>query len=201
MFGQKKQLITETTEDQPVVLLLIEKENAFTRQLAEFFNNNNLKTEILFLSSFIDAKQALAQYQNIKKKEVYKLVVVTGFESNFAEKPDLFLQVVQTLEQSFVQEGGILPSCFLLNYSNAISSIDLKLDNYELFWSRQNSFLNGALKLFPLAQFCLLEDYVDLEFDFNLKFNLCFAFFKQHLLLDNQEEFYWQSKEVFFCPF
>lgn len=201
MFGQKKQLITEVSEVQPTVLLLVEEENAFTRQLIAFFENNNLSVKLLFSKSFIESKQALAEYQTIKQAAVYKLLVVTGFKHDFAENPDFLLRVAQAIEESFVQEGRILSTSFLINYSSLISAIDLELDSFKLFWTRQNSFLNKALKSFPLAQFCLLEDYVDLEFDFSPKFNLYFSFFKQRLLLNSQGQCYWQSKEGFFNHF
>lgn len=201
MFGQKKQLITEVSEVQPTVLLLVEEENAFTRQLISFFESNNLNVQLLLSKSFIEPKQALVEYQAIKQVVVYKLLVVAGFKHDFAENPDFLLRVAQAIEESFVQEGRALSSSFLINYSSPIDAIDLGLDSFQLFWTRQNSFLNQALKSFPLAQFCLLEDYVDLEFDFSLKFNLYFSLFKQHLLLDGQGQCYWQSKEGFFKHF
>ena len=194
MFGQKKQLITEVSEVQPTVLLLVEEENAFTRQLISFFESNNLNVQLLLSKSFIEPKQALVEYQAIKQVVVYKLLVVAGFKHDFAENPDFLLRVAQAIEESFVQEGRALSSSFLINYSSPIDAIDLGLDSFQLFWTRQNSFLNQALKSFPLAQFCLLEDYVDLEFDFSLKFNLYFSLFKKHLLLEGQGQCYWQRK-------
>ncbi len=201
MFGQKKQLITEVSEVQPTVLLLVEEENAFTRQLITFFENNNLNVKLLFAKSFLEPEQALAEYQAIRQIAVYKLLVVTGFKPNFAENPDFLLRVVQAIEESFVQESQALPTSFLINYSSPIDAIDLRLDSFKLFWTRQNSFLNKALKSFPLAQFCLLEDYVDLEFDFSPKFNLYFSLFDQHLLLNSQDQCCWQSKEGFLKHF
>ncbi|NLG06776.1 MAG: DUF4012 domain-containing protein [Candidatus Pacebacteria bacterium] len=201
MFGQKKQLTTEVSEVQPTVLLLLEEENAFTRQLIGFFENNNLGVKLLFSKSFLEPEQALAEYQAIRQVAAYKLLVVTGFKPNFAENPDFLLRVAQAIEESFVQEGQVLPTSFLINYSSPTNVIDLGLDSFKLFWTRQNSFLNEALKSFPLAQFCLLEDYVDLDFDFSLKFNLYFSLFEQHLLLNSQGRCYWQSKDGFFKHF
>jgi len=201
MLGKKQYIASELIEEQTVVFLLIEEENYFTRQLITFFQNCGLDARPLLLNSFIDSTQALKQYQTIKKTEVYKLLVVGGFKHNFIEKPDFLLQVLRALERAFVEEGRVLPIFFLLNYSSSLSSINFKLNNYETFWSRQNLFLNRILKNFPLAQLCLLEDYIDLGLDFSLKFNLFFSLFKEQLLLDDQNDCFWQTKEGFFQNF
>lgn len=201
MLGQKKYLTTELTAKQPVILLLVERENSFIKQIKGFFLNSGLDTKIILLSAFKDQDQALKQYQALKKNEIYKVLVVGGFQYNFVEKPEFFLQVLQALERGFVEEGRLLPVFFLLNYSTPLNPIDLKLNNYQTFWSRQNHFLNESLKKFPLAQFCLLEDYIDSEFDFSLKFNLFFSLFKQKLLFDDSGKCYWQTQKGFISNF
>ncbi len=201
MLGKKKYLASELIEEQAVVFLLIEEENIFTQQLVAFFQDCGLEARPLLLNSFIDANQALKQYQLVKEVEVYRFLVVGGFKDNFLEKPEFLIQVLRALERAFVEEGRVLPLSFLLNYSSSLSPINIELSNYQLFWSRQKLFLNSVLKNFPLAQICLLEDYLDLEFDFNLKFNLFFSLFKEHLLIDAQTDCFWQSRAVFLANF
>lgn len=201
MFGQKKYLATELTAKQPVILLLVEQENPFVKRLGEFFANSGLDVRVVLLSAFKDQGQALKQYQTLQKNEIYKVLVVGGFQNNFIEKSEFFLQVLQALERGFVEEGRLFPVFFLLNYSTPVKPIDLKLNNYQAFWSRQDQFLNASLKKFPLAQFCLIEDYIDPGFDFSLKFNLIFSLFKQQLLFDDLGECYWQTQEGFFSNF
>jgi hypothetical protein len=201
MLGQKKYLASELIEEQTTVFLLIEEENIFTKQLLVFFKNCGLEAQPLLLSSFANPNQALKQYQLIKEVEVYKFLVVCGFKYNFFAQPEFLIQVLSALERAFVEEGRVLPIGFLLNYSSALSPINIKLNNYDLFWSRQKGFLNSVLKNFPLAQVCLFEDYLDLEFDFNLKFNLFFSLFKERLLLDVQTACFWQSQEGFWPNF
>lgn len=201
MLGQKKYLASELIEEQTTVFLLIEEENIFTKQLLVFFKNCGLEAQPLLLSSFANPNQALKQYQLIKEVEVYKFLVVGGFKYNFFAQPEFLIQVLSALERAFVEEGRVLPIGFLLNYSSALSPINIKLNNYDLFWSRQKGFLNSVLKNFPLAQVCLFEDYLDLEFDFNLKFNLFFSLFKERLLLDVQTACFWQSQEGFWPNF
>jgi hypothetical protein len=201
MLGEKQYLASELIEEQAVVFLLVEEENFFTRQLVTFFQDCGLDVQPLLLSAFADAKQAQKQYQKIKKTEIYKLVFVGGFKDNFLDKPDFVLQVVQALEKTFAEETRVLPILFLLNYSSPVFPVNFKLNHYETFWSRQNLFINRILKKFSTAQFCLLEDYIDLEFDLSLKFNLSFSLFKQQLLVDNQGDCFWQSQEGLFQTF
>lgn len=201
MLGKKQYLSSELIEEKAVVFFLIEEENFFTRQLFSFFQNSGMDVRILLLNSFADPAEALKQYQVIKKTEVYKLVVVAGFKHNFLEKADFLLEILQALERAFVEEGRILPVFFLLNYSNSLSPINFQLSDYKEFWSRQRLFLNTILKKFPLAQICLLEDFIDLEFNLSLKFNLFFSLFREQLLIDDQGECFWQTKEDFFENF
>lgn len=201
MIGQKQHLTSELVEDRPVVFLLVEEKNPFTDSLISFFNYCSLDARLLLLDSFVDPAQALKQYQAIKKVEVYKLLVVGGFKKTYVKNPDFLLQVLRAFERAFAEDGRLISIFFLLNYSSPISPMDFELLNFKTFWFRQESFLNQALKAFPLAQFCLVEDLLDLDFDFNLKFNLFFSPFKKQLLLDSQSNCYWQTQDGFLRNF
>jgi hypothetical protein len=201
MLGKKKYLASELTEDLPVIFLLIEEDNSFSKDLAIFFQNCGFETKTLLLSSFANPDLAAAQLNKIKQAEVYKFLVIGGFKASFIDEPETLLRTLKLLEKSFVDGGRVLPIFFLLNYSNPLSPINFQLSNYELFWSREKLFINRVLKTFPLASLCLIEDYIDVKFDLNLKFSLFFALFEERLLLDNQDFCYWQDKQSFFAQF
>lgn len=201
MIGQKQHLTSELIDDRPVVFLLAEENNPFIDNLILFFKHCALDARLLLLESFTDPGEALKQYKTIKNTEVYKFLVVGGFKKTYVENPDFLLQVLRAFERSFAEDGRLITIFFLLNYSTPISPMDFELNNFKNFWSKQNSFLNQALKAFPLSQFCLVEDILNLDFDFNLKFNLFFSPFKKQFLLDSQNNCYWQTQDGFLRSF
>lgn len=192
MLRQKNHLTSELIEEEPVVLILAEEKTPLLDKLLLFFDQQGIKTRVCLSSDFINNDQALKIYQELKQTFIYKVLVLAGWQKKYVKNFSNLNGVLTTISQSLAEDGQILPLFFLLNYSSPLRFLGNDWPELSIFWQEQELFLSQIIKEFPLANYCLLEDFVE-ESVFCPHFNLLLAGFAENFIIDCGQDFYWQD--------
>ena len=192
MLRQKNHLTSELVEEEPVVLVLTEEKTPLLVKLLAFLNQQRVKVKTCLFSDFSNDSQALEIFQELKQSSIYKVLVLAGWQKKYVKNYSVLSNVLTALGRGFNEDGRILPFFFLLNYSSPLKFLDNDFLELNSYWQEQERFLSQMIKKFPLASYCLLEDFVEKDV-FCPRFNLLFAGFSENLMMDIGQDCYWQD--------
>ncbi len=181
-------LVTETTDEQPRVLLIGEQ-TALLRQVIHFFQENNLQV-------FVKNKKELntKTNQEFEPGFFYKVFFLTSSEEIF-ENPTEIEKTMQFLENR-QRNGGFITLIF--SGITPIESNDSELNAWSQLSRAQRVFLENFRSTFPKADVFVGQDVVGLTGSFEPPITSFFTLFQEKKLVDPNIFLTLQTPEDFF---
>lgn len=179
-------------DDKPLVLVLSESELYLSDLTIDYLGENSIKTELISLDkSFFEKRNVFLN----QKKEIYKIVLLYGFEDCV---PEFYQNVFDFISELQAKQPEKIPLVLFSSFNTTLKIIGLKNLKYEAFVDHKNTFLEVFLSNFQNSQIFLAQDIVLNNQKSQYPLLLCFSAVQQNNLLDFNNNFYFQDELSFF---